>query len=110
MNPLDSKEIKPVHPKENQLLIFIGRADAQAEAPILWPPDAKNQFIGKDSDAGKDCGQKGKEVTEDKMVGWDYQLKGLEFEQTPRDSDGQGGLACCDSWGRKESDTTERLI
>ena len=67
---------------------MIGRTDEEAEAPILWPPDTRSQFIGKDSDAGKDCGQKEKEVTEDKMVGWDYQLKGQEFEQTPRDSEG----------------------
>ena len=66
----------------------------------------KNQFIGKDSDAGKDCGQKKKEVTEDKMVGWDYQLKGHEFEQTPRDGTGQGSPACCSSWGHKELGVT----
>jgi len=67
-NPLDSKEIKPVNPKGNQPWIFIGRTDAEAETPILWPPDVKSQFIGKHPDAGKDCGQEKKGMTEDEMV------------------------------------------
>ena len=105
---LDCKAIKPVHPKGNKSWIFIRRTDAEAETPVLWPPDAigKNSDGGKDSDAGKDCGQKEKEVTEDKMVGWDYQLKGQEFEQTPRDSEGQGSLMCCNAWGCNELDMT----
>ena len=100
--PLDCKEIQPVHPKGNQSWIFIGRTDA----PILWPPDAKNWLIGKDPDAGKDWRGEEKGTTEDEMVGWHHRLDGHEFEWTPGDGDGQGGLACCDSWGRKESDTT----
>ena len=79
-SPLDSKEIKPVNPKGNQPSIFIGRTDA--EAPVLWPPDRKSQLIGKDPDAGKDCGQETR-VTEDEMVGWHHQLNEHEFEQTP---------------------------
>ena len=105
-SPLDSKEIKPVHPKENQSWIFIERTDA--EAPVLWPPDAKNQLLGKDPDAGKDWRQK-KGTTEDEMVGWHHWLQGDEFEEILGVGDGQGGLACCNSWGRKEWDTTEQL-
>ena len=93
-SPLDCKEIKPVSLKGNQPWIFIGRTDAEAEAPILWPPDAKNWLIGKDPDAGKDW-EHGKGVTEDKMVGWHHQLNGHEFEQAPGDSEGQGRLVCC---------------
>ena len=89
--------------------IFIGRTDAEAEAPILWPPDVKNQFIGKDPDAGKDWRQEEKGTTEDEMVGWHHQLNGHEFEQTPGDDEGQGSLVCCSPWGCKESDVTERL-
>jgi len=99
-SPLDCKEIKPVNPKGNQPWLFIGRTDA--EVPILWPPDAKSWLIGKDSDAQKDWGQEEKEVTEDEMVGWHHWLNGHEFEQTQRDSEGQGILACCSSWGLKE--------
>ena len=106
-SPLNSTEIKLVNPKGNQPWIFIRRTDAEAEAPILWPPDAKSWLIGKDSDAGKDWGQMEKGMTEDEMVGWHHWLNGHEFEWTP--GDGQGGLECCDSWGRKESDTTGRL-
>ena len=80
-NPLDYKEIKPVDPKGNQPWIFVGRIDAEAEAPILWPPDAKSQLTGKDSDAGKDWGQEEKGVTEDELVGWHHWLNGHEFEQ-----------------------------
>ena len=106
-SPLDSKEIKPAHPKGNQSWIFIGRTDAEAEAPILWPPDAKNWLIWKDPDAGKDWRQEKKGTTEDKMVGWHHWLNGHEFEQALGVGDGQGGLACCSPWGSKESDTTK---
>ena len=105
--PLDCKEIKPVNPKGNQSWIFIGRTDAEAEAPILWPPDVKNWVTGKSPDAGKDWKWKEKGMTEDEMVGWHHQLDGYEFEQAL--ADGQGSLACSSPWGRKESDTTECL-
>ena len=104
---LDSKEIKPVHPKVNQSWIFIGRTDA--ETPILWPPDAKNWLTGKDPDVGKDWRQEEKGMTEDEMVGWHHGLDGREFEWTLGGGDGQRGLACCDSWGCKDLDTTEGL-
>ena len=94
-SPLDYREIKPLNPKGNQPWIFIERTDAEAEAPILWPPDVKNQLIGKDTDAGKDWGQEEKGVTEDEMVGWHHRLTGHEFEQTPGDGEGQGSLVCC---------------
>ena len=100
-NPLNSKEIKPVNPKGNQPWIFIGRADAEAEALILWPPDAKNWLTGKDPDAGKDWGQEEKGVIEDEMVGWHHWLNGHEFEQTPGGGEGQGSLAWCSPWGRR---------
>jgi len=102
-SPLDCKEIKPVNPKGNQSWIFIGRTDAEAKAPILWPPDAKSWLTGKDPDTGKDWGQE-KETTKDEMVGWYHRLNGHEFEQTPGDGEGQGSLAYCSPWGRKESD------
>ena len=108
-SPLDSKEIKPVNPKRNQPWIFTGRTDAEAEAPILWPPDAKGQLTGKDSDAGKDGRQEDKGTTEDEIVGWHQPLSGHEFEQTPRDSEGWRSLVCCCPTGRKRSDTTEWL-
>ena len=108
-SPLDCKKIQPVHPKGNQSWIFIGRTDVEAEAPILWPPDAKSRLIGKDPDAGKDQRQEEKGMTEDEMVRWHHWHNGYEFEQTPGVGDGQGGLACCGPWGHKESDTTERL-
>ena len=101
-SPLDSKEIKSVNPKGNQPWIFIGRTDAEAEAPILWSPDVKNWLIWKDPDAGKDWGQEEKGVTEDDMVGWHHQLERHEFEQTQEDGEVQGSLACCSSWGHKE--------
>ena len=112
LSPLDSKEIQPVHPKGNQSWIFIGKTDAEAETPILWPPDGKNRLIGKDPDPGKDWrleekGKKGK--AEDEMVGCHHQLYGHEFEQALGVGDGQGSLACCSAWGLKESDTAERL-
>ena len=108
-SPLDCKEIQPAHPKGNQSWIFIGRTDAEAEIPNLWPPDAKNWLLRKDPDAGKDWRQEEKGVTEDEMVGWHHWLNGRESEWTLGVGDVQGSLACCDSWGRKESDTTERL-
>ena len=104
--PLDCKEIKPVNPKGNQSWIFIGRAEG--EAPVLWPPDVKNWLLGKDPDAGKYWKQE-KGTTEYKMVGWHHWLNGHEFEQAAGDGEGQGTLACCNSWGHKETDTTERL-
>ena len=104
--PLDSKEIKPVHPKRNQPWIFIGRTDAEAEAPILWPSDTKSRLIRKDSDGGKDWRQKEKGMTEDEMVGGHHRLDRHDFEQTPGVTEGQGSLPCCSWWGRRESDTT----
>ena len=97
------------HRKGNQSWIFIGRTDAEAETPILWPPDAKNWLIGKDPDTRKDWRREEKGVTEDEIVGWHHQLNGHEFEKTVVVGDGQGGLACCSPWGLKELDTTERL-
>ena len=78
-SPLDCKEIQPVHPKGDQSWVFIGRTDAEAKTPILWPPHAKSSLIGKDSDAGRDWGQKEKGTTEDEMAGWHYRLDGHEF-------------------------------
>ena len=108
-SPLDCKEIKPVNPKGNQSWIFIGRTDAEVEAPILWPPDAKKWLIRKDPDAGKDWRQEEKGMTEDEMVGWHHWLSGHESELAAGVDDGQGGLACCSPWGCKEFDTTEQL-
>ena len=108
-SPLDCKEIQPVPSKGDQSWVFFGRNDAEAETPVLWPPHAKSWLIGKDSDAGRDWGQEEKGTTEDAMAGWHRQLDGCEFEWTLGVGDGQGGLACCNSWGRKELDTTERL-
>ena len=108
-SPLDCKEIQPVHSKGDQSWIFFGRTDAKAETPILWPPHAKSWLIGKDSDAGRELGKEKKGTTEDEMAGWHHRLDGHEFEWTPGVGDGQGGLACCNSWGHKESDTTEWL-
>ena len=99
--PLDSKEITPVNLKGNQPWIFIWRTDA--EAVILWPLEVKSQLIGKDLDVGKDWGQKGKQGTEDEMVGWHHWLDGCESEQTLGDNEEQGSLACC---SHKESDKT----
>ena len=108
-SPLDHKEIQLVHPKGDQSWVFTGRTDAKAETPILWPPHEKSWLIGKDSDYGRDWGQEEKGMAEDEMVGWRHQLDGHEFEWTPGVGDGQGGLACCDSWVCKESEPTERL-
>ena len=107
-SPLDCREIQPVHPKD-QSWVFTGRTDAEAETPILWPPHGKSWLIGKDPDAGKDWGQEEKGMTKDEMAGWHYRLNGHEFGWTPGVGDGQGGLECCGSWGRKESDTTKWL-
>ena len=108
-SPLDCKEIQPVHPKGNQPWIFIGKADAEAETPILWPPDVKNWFLRKDPDVGKDWRQEEKGSTEDEKVGWHHQLNGREFEWTPGVGDGQGGLVCCSPWGCRVLDTSEGL-
>ena len=107
-SPLDCK-IRPVNPKGNQSWIFIGRTDAEAETPIVWPPDAKNWLIGKDPDAGKDWRWEEKGTTENEMFGWHHCLNGHEFELTLGDGDGQGSLACYSPWGRKERDMTEWL-
>ena len=106
---MDCKEIQPVHSEGDQSWMFFGRNDAKAETPVLWPPHVKSWLIGKESDAGRDRGQEKKGTTEDQMVGWHHRLDGCEFEWIPGVGDGQGGLTCCDSWGRKELDTTERL-
>ena len=106
---MDSKEIKPINPKRNQSWIFIGRTDAEAEAPMLWPPDVKSWLTAKDPDAGKDWRQVEKGAKEDKIVGWHHRLKGHEFEQTPGDRRGQRSLACCSPRGCKELDVTEGL-
>ena len=95
--PLHRKEIKPAN-KGNTYWIFIGRTDAETEAPILWLPKAESQFIGKDPDMGKDWGQEEKVVTEDEIVVWHHWLNVHEFEQTLRDSEGEGRLACCSPW------------
>ena len=108
-SPLDCKEIQPVNHKGNQPWLFFGRTDAEAEAPILWPPHVKSQLIVKDPDAGKDWGQEEKGMTEDEMVGWHHWLNEHEFEWALGDGEGQGSLTCCSPWCHKESDTTERL-
>ena len=107
-SPLDCKEIQPVHSEGDQPWDYFGGNDAKAETPVLWPPHAKSWLTGKDSDAGRDWGQEEKGMTEDEMAGWHHWLDGLEFEWTLGVGDGQGGLASCNSWGRKELDTTER--
>ena len=108
-SPVDFKEIKSVHPKGNQLWIFIGRTDAEAKAPIVWPPDTKSWLIRKDPDAGKDWRQEEKGMTENEVVGWHHHLNGHEFEQALGDGEGQGSLVCFSLWGHKESDMTEWL-
>ena len=108
-SPLESKEIKTINPKGNQSWIFIGRADAEAEAPILWPADVKSQLTGKDPEGGKDWTQEEKGPTEDEMVGWHPRLNGHEFEQVPGVGDGQRSLACWSPWGCKDSDMIEWL-
>ena len=106
---LGCKEMTPVNPKGNQPWVFIGRTDAEAETPILQPPDVKDWFIGKHPDAGKDWRREEKGMTEDEMVGWHHQLGGHEFEQAPGIGAGQGSLACSSPWGFKESNATEWL-
>ena len=108
-SPLDCKEIKPVNPKGYHTWIFIGRTDAEAETPILWPPDVKNWLIEKDPDAGKDWRQEEKGTAEDEMVGWHHRFDGREFEQALGVGDGQGSLACFSPWGCKQWDMTEWL-
>ena len=108
-SPLDCKEIQPVHSEGDKPWDFFGRNDAKAETLVLWPPHVKIWLIGKDSDAGRDWGQEEKGMTEDEMAGWHHWLDGSEFEWIPGVGDRQGGLKCCDSWGRKELDTTEWL-
>ena len=107
LSPLDCKEIKPFNPKGNQPWIYIGRADAKAEAPKFWPPGVKSRLIRKDPDAEKDWRQKEKGATENEMAGGHHWLSAHEFEQAPGDSEGQGSLACCSPWEGKESDMTE---
>ena len=108
-SPLGCKEIQPVHPKGDQSWVLIGSTDVEAETPILWPPHAKIWLIGKDPDAARDWGHEEKGMTEDEMAGWHHRLDGHEFEWAPGVGDGQGGLACCDSWDLKELDMTEWL-
>ena len=119
-SPLDCKEIQPVHPKGNQSWIFIGRTNAEAETPILWPPDVKSWTYWKwpwcwerlragrrrEQRMGE---QRREQGTEDEMVGWHHRLDGHEFEQALGAGDGQGCLACCSPWGCKELDMTEWL-
>ena len=103
---LDCMDMKPGNPKESRSWTFIGRTDAESEAPILWPPDAKDWLIGKDPDAGKHWRQEEKWATEDEMVGWHHQLKGHEFEQTLGNADGQRSLVYCSPWRCKEPGMT----
>ena len=107
-SPLDCKETQPVHPKGDQSWVLIGMTDVEAENTILWPPDVKSWLIWKYPDAGKDWGQE-KGTTEDEMVGCHHQLNEHGFGWTLGIGDGQGGLLCCGSWGRKELDTAEQL-
>ena len=100
-SPLNFKEIQQVHSKGDQSWVFFGRNDAKAETPVLWPPHAKSWLIGKDSHAGRDWRQEEKGMTEDEMGGWHHRLNGRESEWTAGVGDGQGGLACCNSWGRR---------
>ena len=106
-NPLDCKEVQPVHPKGDQSWVFTGRTetDVEAETPILWPLHAKSWLVGKDSDAGRDWEQEEKGTTEDEMDGWHHRCNGQELGQSPGDSKGQGDLECCSPRGCKESDT-----
>ena len=107
-SPLDYKKIKAGSPKGNQSWIFVRITDAEAEAPILWPPDTKNWLLGKYPDAGKDWRQE-KGTTEDEMIGWHHWVNGHEFEQALGDGEGQVSQECCNPWNCKESDTTEWL-
>ena len=107
--PWTARRSNPSILKETSPGCSFGRTDAEAETPVLWPPHVKSWLIGNDPDAGKDWGQEEKGTTEDEMAGWHHWLDAHEFGWTPGVGDGQGGLACCDSWGRKELDTTEWL-
>ena len=108
-SPLDCKEIQPARSEGDHSWVFFGRTDAKAQTPVLWPPHVKSWLIGKDSDAGRDWGQEEKGTTKDETAGWHHWLDGRESEWTLGVGDRQGGLVCCDSWGRKELDTTEWL-
>ena len=108
-SPLDCKEIKPVHAKENHSWIFIGSTDAEAETATLWPPDVKNWLFGKDPDAGNVWRREEKGMTEDEVAGWHHRLDRHEFEQAAGVGDGLGSLAWYSPWGHKESDMTERM-
>ena len=108
-SPLDCKEIQPVHLKGDQSWVFIGKTDAKAATPILWPPDVKSWLIWKDPDAGKDWKWEEKGTTEDEMVGWHHWLYEHEFDSTLGVGDEQGRMVCCNPWGHKELDTTEWL-
>ena len=99
--PWTARRSNPVHSEGDQPWDFFGKNDAKAETPVLWPPHAKSWLIGKDSDAGRDWGQEEKGTTEDEMAGWHHWLDVCESEWTPGVGDGQGGLACCDSWGHR---------
>ena len=103
------QEIQPVYSEGDQPWVFFGRTDAKAETPVLWPLDVKSWLTGKYSEAGSDWGQEEKGMTKDEMAGWHHRLDGREFEWTPGVGDGQGGLACCNSWAHKQSDKTEQL-
>ena len=107
--PWTVRRSNAVHPKGDKSWVFFGRTDVEVEIPILWPPDVKSWLIGKDPDAGKDWGQEEKGSTKDEMVGWYHRLNGHGFGWTLGVGDGQGGLACCGSWSRKESDMPEWL-
>ena len=107
--PLDRKDIKPINLKGNKPWILLGRSDAEAKAPVFWSSNVNSQLIGKAPEAGKDWGQKEKRASEDKMVGWHHWCNRHEIEQTPGGGEGQGGLACCSSWGHIESVTTVLL-
>ena len=106
-SPLDCKEIQPVHSERDQSWDFCGGNDAKAETPVLWAPHVKSWLIGKDSEAGREWGQEEKGTTEDEMARWHHGLDRCESDWTPGVGDGQGGLMCCNSWDRKESDTTD---
>ena len=108
-SPLDCKEIQPVHSKRDQPWVFFGRNDAKAETLVLWSPHVKSWLTEKDSDAGRDWGPEEKGMPEDEMAGWHHWLDGHELAWTLGDGNGQGALACCNSWGCKELDRTERL-
>ena len=106
-SPLECKVTKPVNPKGNQLWMFIGKTNVEAEAPVVWPPDTKSQLIKKDPDAGKDWRQEEKGTTKNEMVGWHHQLNRHEFKQALGNDEGQGSLVCCSPWGHKEPDMTQ---